>query len=155
MEFLGWHFLSCSGLVIAVSIISCPSVGYLICWEIFLHDSCFSYELMGCRSNVVIFFRYSSHLHGFLCLAACLKRIFTFFIWQFLYTFCSMCWITVNNLACWFLSSKFCWGHCFYDVFCVCATLFRASHRPEKELDDELRKKDTEIPLSVHWGIFI
>jgi hypothetical protein len=25
----------------------------------------------------------------------------------------------------------------------------------KKELDDELRKKDTEIPLSVHWGIFI
>jgi hypothetical protein len=37
----------------------------------------------------------------------------------------------------------------------LCATIFRASHRPEKELDDELRKKDTEIPLSVHWGIFI
>jgi hypothetical protein len=36
-----------------------------------------------------------------------------------------------------------------------CATLFRASHRPKKELGDELRKKDTEIPLSVHWGIFI
>jgi hypothetical protein len=25
----------------------------------------------------------------------------------------------------------------------------------KKELGDELRKKDTEIPLSVHWGIFI
>jgi hypothetical protein len=41
------------------------------------------------------------------------------------------------------------------NLFRRCATLFRASHRPEKELDDELRKKDTEIPLSVHWGIFI
>jgi hypothetical protein len=25
----------------------------------------------------------------------------------------------------------------------------------KKELGDELRKKDTNIPLSVHWGIFI
>jgi Zinc knuckle len=25
----------------------------------------------------------------------------------------------------------------------------------KKELDDELREKDTEIPLSVHWGIFV
>jgi hypothetical protein len=25
----------------------------------------------------------------------------------------------------------------------------------KRELDDELRKKDTEIPLSVLWGIFI
>jgi hypothetical protein len=25
----------------------------------------------------------------------------------------------------------------------------------KKELDDELRKKDTEIPLSVHWSILI
>jgi hypothetical protein len=32
----------------------------------------------------------------------------------------------------------------------LCAILFRASHRPEKELGDELRKKDMEIPLSVH-----
>jgi hypothetical protein len=25
----------------------------------------------------------------------------------------------------------------------------------KRELDDELQKKDTEIPLSVHWDIFI
>jgi hypothetical protein len=36
-----------------------------------------------------------------------------------------------------------------------CATLFRAPHRPEEELSDELRKKDTKIPLSVHWDILI
>jgi hypothetical protein len=36
-----------------------------------------------------------------------------------------------------------------------CATLFRVPHRPEKKLDDELRKKDMDISLSVHWGIFI
>jgi hypothetical protein len=29
---------------------------------------------------LLIFFRYSSHFHGFLCLVACLKRVFTIFI---------------------------------------------------------------------------
>jgi hypothetical protein len=29
---------------------------------------------------LLIFFRYSSHLHSFLCLAAYLKRVFTLFI---------------------------------------------------------------------------
>jgi hypothetical protein len=41
------------------------------------------------------------------------------------------------------------------NAFSKCATLFRASHRPERELGDELRKKNTDIPLSVYWGIFI
>jgi hypothetical protein len=48
-------------------------------------------EFIGCRSNIIIFFIYSSHLHGFLCLAACLKRAFIFFIWKSLYIFCAMC----------------------------------------------------------------
>jgi hypothetical protein len=41
----------------------------------------------------LIFFRIFSHLHDFLCLTACLKRIFTLFIWRSLYTFCAMCWV--------------------------------------------------------------
>jgi hypothetical protein len=36
-----------------------------------------------------------------------------------------------------------------------CATLFRALTALKRNWYDELRKKDTEIPLSVHWGIFI
>jgi hypothetical protein len=42
---------------------------------------------------LLFFFRNFSHLHGFLCLAACLKKIFTLFIWQSLYTFYAMCWV--------------------------------------------------------------
>jgi hypothetical protein len=33
----------------------------------------------------------------------------------------------------------------------VCVLLFRVFHRSEKKFGDELEKKDTEIPLSVHW----
>jgi hypothetical protein len=48
-------------------------------------------------------------------------------------------------------------------LFVPLGPVFHGSVRPffapltalKKELDDELRKKDTEIPLSVHWGIFI
>jgi hypothetical protein len=38
-----------------VYVILCPSVGHLFRWEIYLHDSCFSDEFIGCRSNTVIF----------------------------------------------------------------------------------------------------
>jgi hypothetical protein len=38
-----------------------------------------------------------------------------------------------------------------YDNLLVCDPFSRASPLQ----GDELRKKDTEIPLSVHWGIFI
>jgi hypothetical protein len=64
-----------------VSVISCPFIGHLFRWEISLHDSCFSDEFIGCRSNTVNFFIYSSYLHDFLCLAAYLKRVFILFIW--------------------------------------------------------------------------
>jgi hypothetical protein len=61
------------------------------CWTLVLLDTCsverfscyfcFSDELIGCRSNMIIIFIYSSHLHDFLCLATYLKRAFILFIW--------------------------------------------------------------------------
>jgi hypothetical protein len=41
---------------------------------------------------LIVFINFS-HLYGFLCLGACLKRVFTLFIWQSLYIFCAMCWV--------------------------------------------------------------
>jgi Plant mobile domain len=42
-----------------------------------------------------------------------------------------------------------------FRFYCSVRPFFAPLTALKKELDDELRKKDTEIPLSVHWGIFI
>jgi hypothetical protein len=61
-----------------------------------LYDFCFSYEFMGRRSNIVNFFKYSSHLRGFLCLTACLKRIYLLFSYDSPYTYFVQC-VEYNN----------------------------------------------------------
>jgi hypothetical protein len=45
---------------------------------------------MKCWSNIVWNL---SHFHDFLCLSTCLKIVFTLFLWQSLYIFCTICWV--------------------------------------------------------------
>jgi hypothetical protein len=97
MKFLDWHFFyshSYSDLVITISVILCLSVGHLFCWhrcsihwENFLNYFFFFMYLWDVSLILLNFLRYFSHLHGFLCLTVCLKKVFTLFIWQSLYTF--------------------------------------------------------------------
>jgi hypothetical protein len=96
------HFLSCDRLFITVSVISCPYVGHLFRWEIFLHDSCFSDEFIGCRSNIINFF------HIFLAppclLMSCSlfeNSFYSFHMTVLIHILCNvLIAITVNSLAC-------------------------------------------------------
>jgi hypothetical protein len=70
------------------------------CWEISLHDSCFSDELIACRSNVIIFFHiFLTHPWFLMSCSLFEKNIYYFHMTVLIHILCNvLSTITMNNM---------------------------------------------------------